>query len=84
MNEALQTFTQVVRVSVYIITIISGAADEVPDEIVFPCGSTLFINFPNKNVKNITEIIVSLCELFRERMSLYRNYANFSKGRMNG
>ena len=35
---------------------------------MFPCGSTLFINFPNKNVQNITEIDVSLCELFRERM----------------
>ena len=35
---------------------------------MFPCGSTLFINFPNKIVQNITEIDVSLCELFRERM----------------
>ena len=40
---------------------------------VLPCGSTLFINFPNKNVKNIKEIDMSLCELFRERMSLYRH-----------
>ena len=52
----------------------SAAADEGPDEMMcFPCRSTLFINFPNKNVQNITEIDMSLCELFRERMSLYRH-----------
>ena len=48
----------------YTSTIISAAADEGPDEM------TPFINFPNKNVQNNTEIGVSLCELFRERMSL--------------
>ena len=60
---------------------------------VFPCGSTLFINFPNKNVRNITEIMdvilvyipaeinVSLRELFRERVSLYRHICElFQKG----
>ena len=31
---------------------------------MFLCGSTQFINFPNKNVQNITEIDVSLCDLF--------------------
>ena len=65
-------------VSAYISTIISAAADKGPDEMMcFPAGlhylfgSTLFINFPNKNAQNITEIDVSLCELFGERMSLY-------------
>ena len=65
------------RVPTYISTIISAAADEGPDEMMcFPCRSTLFINFPNKNVQNITEIDMSLRELFRERMSLYRHICN--------
>ena len=73
-EQSLADFFQVVLVPAYISTIISAAADEGPDEIMcFPSGSTLFINFPNKNVKNIKEIDVSLCELFRERMSLYRH-----------
>ena len=47
----------------------------------FPAGLHYFINFPNKNVHNITEIDVSLCELFRERMSLYSHICElFQKG----
>ena len=72
LTEALQTFIQVLRVTAYISTIISAAANKSPDAMMFPCGSTLFINFPNKNVQNITEIAeinVSLCELFQKRMS---------------
>ena len=40
---------------------------------MFPCGSTLFINFPNKNVQNNTEIGVSLCEFFRIYPVIYRH-----------
>ena len=69
-----------VRVSAYISTIISAAADEGTDEMnVFPGGSTLFINFPSKNVQNITEIDMSLCELFQERILYIAIYANFSE-----
>ena len=51
----------------YISAIIS-AADDGPDEMT--CGSTLLINFPNKNVKNIMETLNSVfCELFREMMA---------------
>ena len=72
LNETLQTFIQVVRVPAYISTIISAAADE--------CVSQ-FVNFSNKNVQNITEIDVSLCELFRERRYLYRHICElFQKG----
>ena len=53
-------------------------------DYVFPCGSTLFINFPNKIVKNISEIGVSLCKLNRERLSWFIRryiaiYVNSSK-----
>ena len=60
------------RTGLYISTIISAAADE--------CVSQ-FVNFSNKNVQNITEIDVSLCELFRERRYLYRHICElFQKG----
>ena len=69
-----------VRLPAYISKIISAAADEGSDEMMcFPCGSTLFCNFPNKNVQNITEIVVSLCVLFRERMC----FVGTQKNRLN-
>ena len=46
---------------------------------MFLCGSTLFINFPNKNVQNITEIDVFLCELSEKGCLHIAIYANFSK-----
>ena len=51
LNEALKTFIQVVCVPAFISAIISAAADESPGDDVFPCWSTLFINFPSKNVQ---------------------------------
>ena len=83
LNEALQTFIQVVRVPAYSSTIISAAADEGPDEMMcFPAGLHYLLTFPSKNVQNITEIDMSLCVLFRERMSLYRNICELFRERM--
>ena len=75
----MQTFIQGVR---RIGTIISAAADEGPDEMMcFHAGLHYLLTFPNKNVQNSTEIDVSLCEFFRERMSLYRHICElFQKG----
>ena len=80
LNEVLQTFIQVVRVSAYISKIISAAADEGPDDMMcFPTGIHYFFNFPNTNVQNIIEIDVSLCELFRERVC----FVGAQKNRLN-
>ena len=69
------------RVNFVKIYLISATADEGPDEFMCLPAGLLFINFPNKNVRNITEIDVSLCKLFRERMSLYRHICEvFQKG----
>ena len=49
---------------------------------MFPYGSTLFINFPNKNVQNITEIdmFLTFYANFSEKGCLYiAIYANFPK-----
>ena len=76
----MKTFIQAVHISPII-----SAADDGPDEMTcFPVGlHTLLINFPNKNVKNITETMISVFwELFRERMAKLAPldlYANFSK-----
>ena len=59
---------------------ISAAADEGPDDMMcFPAGLHYFFTFLNKNVQNITEIDVSLCELFQERMC----FAGTQKNRLN-
>ena len=48
----------------------SAAADEGPSEMTcFPAGLHYLLTFPTRMSKNNTEIGVSLCELFRERMS---------------
>ena len=50
--------------------IISAAADEGPSEMTcFPAGLHYLLTFPTRMSKNNTEIGVSLCELFREKMS---------------
>ena len=52
LNEALQTFIQVVPVSAYISTIISAAADEGPDEMMcFPAGLHYLLTFPARMSK---------------------------------
>ena len=45
LNEALQTFIQVVRVPAYISKFISAAADEGPDEMCFPAGLHYLLTF---------------------------------------
>ena len=47
---------------------------------VFPCGSTLFINFPNKNVRNITEIDIVFMRTFpRKEVFISPYMRNFPK-----
>ena len=47
---------------------------------MFPCGSTLFINFPDKNVKNITEIDVSIGTFPRKGVFISPYMRTFPKG----
>ena len=74
----------------YITTIISPAADEGPSEMTcFPAGLHYLLTFPTRMSKNNTEIGVSLCELFRERMldlsgDISPYMRTFSKGRIYG
>ena len=52
LNEALQTFIQVVRVPAYISKIISAAADEGPDEMMcFPAGLHYLLTFSTRMSK---------------------------------
>ena len=77
LNEALQTFIQVVRVSAYISTTISAAADEGPDETTrFPAGLHCLLTFPTRMSKISQKSMClnanfsekgHICELFRER-----------------
>ena len=57
-------------VPAFVATTISAAADEGHGEMTcFPVGLHYLLTFPTRISKNNTEIGVSLCELFRERMS---------------
>ena len=81
LNEALQTFIQVVRVPAYISTIMTKGPDEM---MCFPAGLHYLLTFQTRMSK-ISQKLMCLYANFSEKGCLYiAIYANFSIGRMNG
>ena len=71
LNEALQTFIQVVRVPAYISTIISAAADEGPGEMMcFHAGLHNLLTFPSRMSK-ISQKSMCFYANFSEKGCLY-------------
>ena len=80
-ERSLADFIQVVRVTVYIFTIIS-AADEGPDKMMcFPAGLHYLLTFLLRMSKISKKSMCFYANFFRERMSSYRHICElFQKG----
>ena len=85
LNEALQTFIQVVRVPAYISTIISAAAYEGPDEMMcFPAGLYYYLLSHQECPKYHRNRCVFMRTFPRKDVFISPYRQTFPKERMNG